>query len=113
MGRTKLVSLVIVGALAVPGWLLAHEGHEHKVMGTVTALDANHVEVQDKDGKKVTALLNKETRYFKGKAVASATDVKVGERVVLMVVEERGQTIAKEVLLGTAGKEKKGHSEKH
>jgi hypothetical protein len=47
--RKALGSLLLAGAVLVPGVLLAHEGHHH-VMGTVTAVDAIHVE---DDGRKV------------------------------------------------------------
>src|SRR5687767_14935094 len=39
--------------------LFAHEGHQHKVMGTVTMAAADHVMLKDKDGKDVTVKVTK------------------------------------------------------
>jgi hypothetical protein len=66
------------------------------------AVDEKHIEVQSTDGKKVSALLGPKTVYKKGQAAAAASDVTVGERVVLMVVEEKGEQNVTQVLLGTA-----------
>ena len=101
--RAARIVLSLVSAAAFPGWLSAHEGHAHKVMGTVAAFDATHMEIQATDGKKVSVLLTADTKYLKGKTPAVAADVKIGQRVVVSVVEEGGKKTAKEVLLGTAG----------
>ena len=93
-----------VAVLALPGRLPAHEGHAHKVMGTVAAVDATHIEVDTKDGKKESHPLTKDTKYLKGKAAAMATDVKVGARVVLSVVEKDGRMSVTEVLMAEGGK---------
>ncbi len=45
------VLALAVLALGSGARLLAHEGHEHKVMGTVTMAAADHVMLKDKDGK--------------------------------------------------------------
>jgi hypothetical protein len=89
MKRTLAV-LSAAAILALPGRLLAHEGHVHKVMGTVAVVDAAHIEVDTTEGKKVSHPLTKDTKYLKGKAPAVAADVKVGARVVLSVVEKAG-----------------------
>ena len=62
--------------------LLAHEGHEHKAMGTVTMAAADHVMLKDKDGKDVTIKVNKDT------TVKAKPAIKVGTRVVITAVEE-------------------------
>src|SRR5881397_3273042 len=80
----------------------AHEGHSHRVMGFVKAVDVVHIEIETKEGKKVSALLNEETKYRRGKATATATDVKAGDRVVVTLVEKEGKKIAQEVLLAPA-----------
>lgn len=85
--------------LALPGGLLAHEGHVHKVMGTVAVIDAAHIEVDTKDGKKESYPLTKDTKYLRGKAPAAIGDAKVGTRVVLSVVEQDGKKSVTEVLM--------------
>ena len=109
MNRNTLAVLSLSAALAFPGTLLAHEGH--KVMGTVTAVDASHLEVKDKAGKTVSIALTAETKYRKPGATAgapaqaaAAADVKVGQRVVVSVTEEGEKMTATEVMLGAAEK---------
>lgn len=68
---------------------VAHEGHAHKVMGTVTTVHEDHVEVKDKDGKITTHLLDTKTKIRRGKAVAKVTDIKVGDRVVVTTLESK------------------------
>jgi len=85
-----------------PGLLAAHEGHVHKVMGTVVAIEASRIEVDTQDAKKQSYALTKETVYRRGKASAAASDVKVGARVVLSVVEEHGTKNVSEVLMAEA-----------
>jgi hypothetical protein len=92
--------LAIVG---LTGRASGHEGHEHKVMGTVVTIDEKTIEVESSDGNKVSGVLSAETKYLRDKAPAARTDVKVGERVVIVVVEDaqKAQNV-KQVLLGTA-----------
>ena len=103
--RRLTVMILLFVAVTIPARLLAHEGHEHKVMGTVTAVDADQVEVAMTDGKKATILLSKGTKYLKGKAPITAAEIKVGERIVVVVTEKDGKKMAKEVHLAPAGKE--------
>jgi len=100
--KRVLTVLGVAALLALPGRLAAHEGHVHKVMGTVAAVDASHIEVDTKDAGKQSYALTKDTRYRKGKATAAASDVKLGARVVLSVVEEHGAKSVTEVLMAEA-----------
>lgn len=109
--HTKITAALIVAFAAVAGIARAHEGHDHKVMGKVSAVGAQQIEVETADGKKVTAALTAETKYSRDKTAVVQADVKVGERVVVVVVEEKGVQRAKQVLLGTAREEKpKAHA---
>ena len=103
--RKIAVGLSLVVALAFPTQLTAHEGHKHKLMGTVTAVDASHVEIETKDEKKVSILLTEDTNYMRGKEPASAADLKVGERIVVTTIEKEGKKTAQEILLAPAHKE--------
>ena len=53
--------ILLLAALAIPGWLLAHGGHEH-VKGTVTAVDSSHVELKTPDGKSVSVKITGDTK---------------------------------------------------
>ena len=101
-----IATFALIAALAIPGYTHAHEGHAHKVMGTVTALHENHFEVKATDGKTSTITLNEKTKILRGKATLKADEIKPGERVVVTATETKGKDgkatmIATEVRLGT------------
>jgi hypothetical protein len=80
--------------------LLAHEGHEHKVMGTVTMAATDHVMVKDKDGKDVMVKVTKDTKV-KAKPAVKAQDIKVGSRIVITAVEGKDKSLtAKSIEVG-------------
>ena len=97
--KRGIVVLSMFVALAFMGRVLAHEGHEHKVMGTVAAMDDKRIEVTTKDEHKTSVSLDGETKYFRGKSETTAGDVKVGERVVIEAIEKGGKMMAREVRL--------------
>ena len=98
----KLLTLAMFFVASTPLTALAHEGHSHKVMGTVVSISAEQIEVSNPEGKKETFVLAKETVFKKEKAVAAAKDVAVGVRVVLSIVEKDGKKSVSEVLIGMA-----------
>lgn len=102
----KALLVVLIAVVTAP-WVFAHEGHAHKVMGTVSVIHENHLEVKDTAAKTSTFTLNEKTKILKGKAVVKATEIKEGDRVVVTAAEEKGVDgktilVAKEVRLGTA-----------
>jgi hypothetical protein len=84
-----LFSLMAAFALAAPVVLLAHEGHDHKVMGVVTAIHENHLEVKDVKGKVTTHELGATTKITREKTKLAASDIKVGDRVVVTTRETK------------------------
>ena len=103
----KKALVVVLGTVVFAPWVLAHEGHAHKVMGTVSVIHENHLEVKGTDAKTSMFTLNEKTKVFKGKTVVKATDIKEGDRVVVTATEEKGADgkttmVATEVRLGTA-----------
>ena len=108
MTRRLILGAALVAALAIPGYTFAHEGHVHKVMGTVTTLHENHLEVKATDGKTSTITLNEKTKILRGKAKVNVEELKPGERVVVTATETKGKDgkaslVATEVRLGAAG----------
>jgi urease accessory protein UreE len=101
MNRKLIAGIVLMAAVAFAGVAWAHEGHAHKVMGTVTARHDNRVELKTQDGKTVTVMLNEKTTFARGKQKVSGDVVKMGERVVVEVVGEKDMT-AKAVTLAAA-----------
>jgi hypothetical protein len=87
-------------ALGSGARLIAHEGHEHKVMGTVTMAAADHVMLKDKDGKDVIVKVTKDTK-IKAKPAVKVEDIKVGSRIVVTAVEEKDKSMtAKSIEVG-------------
>lgn len=96
--------LVAVTLLAISAntRVLAHPGHEHKVMGTVTMAAVDHVMLKDKDQKDVTIRVTKETKV-KSKTPTKVEDIKAGTRVVVTAVEEKDKSLtAKTIEVGAA-----------
>jgi len=100
--QRKLVAVTLLVVVALAGRVLAPEGHEHKGMGKVVASDEKTIQVESLDGKKVSGVLSAGTKYLRDKAPAERADVKLGERVVIVIVEEQGVRNVKQVLLSTA-----------
>jgi hypothetical protein len=86
MIRRLLAALSMSFALLVaPSPLLvAHQGHDHKVMGTVKSIEAERIEVEDRDGQETWFKVTKDTKILRGQLPEELTAVEVGERVVVI-----------------------------
>ena len=100
---TALIALFTL-AIASGSIVLAHDGHDHKVMGTITMAMADHVMLKTTDGKDVTIQVTKDTKVTKDKQTMKAQDIPVGARVVVTAIEEKEQMKAKEIQVGVAAK---------
>ncbi len=91
-----------VMTMALVGMAVAHPGHEHKIMGTVTMAAPDHVMLKDKDGKDATVSINKATKFLRAKKAMKVSDVKVGMRIVVTAVTDDNddKSIAKTIELG-------------
>ena len=85
-----IVCAALVAALGTPAGALAHSGHAHKVMGTVSAVTATQLDVTTTDGKTVSVVLNGKTTFKQGTVKADATVLKIGERVVVSALMPTG-----------------------
>lgn len=101
MKRNIALALALCLGLAAP--LLAHGGYTH-VMGTVSAMDATHVEVKTRDGKTVSVKLSDATKFIKSGKAAAASDMQVGERVAVEAKGHGADLEAAEVRLGVMAK---------
>ena len=104
MIRHGIGVFLILGALltGMGDRLIAHDGHEHKVMGTVTMAAADHVMLQDKEGKDVTVKVTKDTKV-KSKPSMKVEQIKVGTRVVITATMEKDKSLkAKTIEVGVA-----------
>lgn len=94
-----LLALALLGP-ASAGPVLAHEGHEHTVMGTVTAAAADRLVLRDRDGKEVAIRVTKDTRV-KARPPVKAGAIKAGTRVVVTAVTEKDDSMtAKSIEVG-------------
>jgi hypothetical protein len=102
MSKRIAMMLLAIAVLVVGSGVrsFAHEGHEHKVMGTVTMAAADHVMLKDKDGKDVMVKVTKDTKV-KAKPVVKVEELKAGTRIVVTAVEEKDKSMtAKTIEVG-------------
>src|SRR5688500_5679030 len=100
MKMTLVAAIVVTLALVTPA--LAHEGHIHKVLGTVASVQANQIEVKGTDGKVVTVVFDAKTAITRGKEKLDAAALKVGERISVDYTQAKNTNTAKTIKLGTA-----------
>lgn len=95
---TRRLILAVFAVLALfPLQAVAHEGHEHKVLGTVTMAASDHVMVKDKDKKDVTVYLNRETKVLRDKKPMKIEDIRSGLRVVITAITVKENNVEKMV----------------
>ncbi len=102
MTRRLTTALVALFTMAVASGVIvvAHDGHDHKVMGTITMAMADHVMLKTTEGENVTILVTKDTKVLKNKQAMKAQDIEVGTRVVVTAISEKDQMKAKEIQVG-------------
>jgi len=102
MIRKLTIGAALAACLALPATPQAHEGHTHKVMGTVSSIQAGQVEVKTTTGKMVTVVLNDKTSVMRGTEKLDASALKVGLRVAIEATQEKSTLMAQTVKIGTA-----------
>ena len=103
MVRRTAIALVALCVLAVTSSaVMAHEGHDHTIMGTVTMAAADHVMLEDRDGKDVTVTVTKDTKV-KSTPPVKVEDIEVGTRVVITATQAKDKSFtAKTIEVGVA-----------
>ena len=96
-----MMVVTMCAMLVAPAVVRAHEGHMHKALGTVASVDGPHVALNTTDGKKLTIMLDKGTTVTRGKEKADASAIKVGERISVDYMEEKGMMMAHAIKLAT------------
>ena len=96
------IATALALTLVVPASVQGHEGHTHKVMGTVLTIQDDHLEVKTTDGKTVTVMLDKKTIVTRGTTKLDRLALKIGERVSIDATEEKQVMVAQTIKLGTA-----------
>ena len=116
MRRQWIFGVALAALLFVPALGFAHEGHAHKVMGTVSSVEGKNVMVKTTDGKSVMVMLDDKTMVTQGKAKVALSAVKVGERIVAEGPEQKEMIMATKVQLGAGASPSaatKGHDQSH
>lgn len=106
----RRISVALVGLFAVTlassAVIGAHEGHAHKIMGTVTMAATDHVMLKDTSGKDVVIHVTKDTKV-KSKPPMKVEDIKPGTRVVVTAMQEKDTFEAETIEVGTTAAAKK------
>ena len=83
----RWIVAVVIALMSAPVAIsLAHEGHEHRIMGNVSMRHEFHLEVKATDGKTTVLTLTDKTKVRRGDAVVMLDSIKPGERVVVTAV---------------------------
>jgi hypothetical protein len=91
--RSMLLALML---MSVPIVVTAHGTDQH-VLGTVTAIDATHIEVKTPKGASVTVKVTDQTRFTSKAVKRPKGPPQVGDRVVIDVTREGTVMTATEV----------------
>ena len=90
--RLALLLMTLAILAAVPDTAaLAHPGHAHKILGTVTMAAADHLMLKDRGGKDVTVKVTKDTKV-RPKSTLKVEDIKAGTRVAVTATEEKDRS---------------------
>lgn len=101
MSRHIAMLTFVVVALSA-GAAVAHDGHDHMIMGTVTARDDKHLEVKTPSGEVLSIAVNDKTTATRDKKKITIKDVQVGRRVVVNIGNGEDPLVARDIQLGAA-----------
>jgi hypothetical protein len=93
----QLLFAVLALGFLIPAVPMAHPGHDHKLMGTISSIDKTKVVMKTTEGKDMTFEVLPTTSFKVGTKKGAATDLKAGMRVVVNVGDGVEPLKAKEV----------------
>src|SRR5688572_14745690 len=102
MNSRWAVVVANVATVVLSGVVAAHDGHAHKIMGTVTARSAKHVEVKTPSGESLSIAVNAKTIVTRDKKKVTLAEVQTGRRVVVDIGNGEDPLIAREIQVGAA-----------
>jgi len=59
------------------------QGNQTRIMGTIAAIEGDHIQIKDQAGKQVIVMLEKNTKYSRSEKPATKAELKVGTRVTV------------------------------
>jgi len=107
MTARRLLAVSVLSMVLAAGTVVAHEGHEHKILGTVKMAAADHVMLETRDGKETTVKVTADTKVTKDQQPIKIEDLKAGTRVVVTAVGDKEPYTAKSIEIGEAPKSSK------
>ena len=96
--KTLFVAIGLV--MLCTGGAFAHDGHIHRIMGTVTARDAKHLEVKTPSGENLSIAITPKTTATLNKRKVPLSEVQVGRRVVVAIGNGEDPLMAGEIQVG-------------
>jgi len=81
----RLLLVLCVAFVAAPA--IAHPGHDHKIMGTIAAINGDAVTVKTIKGEERSFEITAKTTILRGKQAGARADLVVGLRVIVNVVD--------------------------
>ena len=100
MNRTWVIAALMMATVMLPRIVAGHDGHVHKIMGTVTARDAKHVEVKTPSGEVLSIAITPKTTASRNKKKVALGEVTVGRRVVVEIGNGEDPLMAGAIQLG-------------
>jgi len=98
----RFICLALSSILILPAAALAHEGHDHKLMGTIVSVTDKKIVIKTADGPEKSAEITPLTTLHKGKDKGAQADLKAGLRVVLNVGAAKEPLKAKDIQYAAA-----------
>jgi hypothetical protein len=92
---------MVAGLLVVSaGAAWAHDGHAHKIMGTVTTREAKRIKVKTPGGEVLSIAITDQTTVTRNKRKVGIAEVQTGRRVVVDIGNGDDPLIAREIQVG-------------
>jgi Cu/Ag efflux protein CusF len=95
-------SIQVLAVIFVFSMMAFAHGKQQKFMGTVKEISANQIVITTTDGRIRNIETGPETKFLNGGQPAKASDLAIGERVVIEADEHGGKLIAEKVKFGRA-----------
>ena len=96
--RRAAMAALLLALVAVPA--LAHPGHDHKFMGTITAIEGRTIRMTTTDKKDVSFEVTDKTKFVRSKKPGTFEDLKPGLRIVANVGDGKAPLKARTVEYG-------------
>jgi hypothetical protein len=91
----RILLVLCVALVATPA--IAHPGHDHKIMGVITAIDGDFVTIKTTKGQERSFEVTAKTNILRGKLAGARADLIVGLRVIVNVGDGHEPLKAKSV----------------